>query len=459
MNRAALNGLLRMATTPGCHALVIAAALSGACSAPASGDSGNTRGVTAGSGAGNAATPASSCSVGATPCYCPDGQRSGTQSCDARHQLSACQCAVSAASTQQGVQGDPKRVCSQLVGKNSCDARSYASPQLPSSVLFVVDRSGSMSCNPPPTQTVESCNANPTRLDPSKPSRWEITIGALDEAFAGLKGSAAAVGLSMFSTDGYCGVDSTPIVGLDAVTTTHLSALSDAMHGNQPAGGTPIVGSLISAYHHLHEELHAAGNRYVVLITDGEESCGTLGDESNKADLSAARNRLLQMEVQKARDANIRTFVVGSPGSENARGFLSELAFRGGTARNATCVHGDPAAASGDCHYDLTTQQDFAAVLRATLGQISSQARGCEFQTPGGSSMLNVQVSSHGGAPMCFNMDPRPCDGGANGWQFPKASDGTPDTSRVVLCGPACDMIKQDPTSIVDVILGCIALQ
>jgi hypothetical protein len=183
---------------------------------------------------------------------------------------------VSAASTvQQGVQGDPKRVCSQLVGKSNCDARSYASPQLPSSVLFVVDRSGSMSCNPPPTQTVESCNANPQRADPSKPSKWEITIGALDDAFAGLKGSAAAVGLSMFSTDGFCGVDSTPIVGLDAISTTHLGALSDAMHENQPAGGTPIVGSLISAYHHLHEELHAAGNRYVVLITDGEESCGT----------------------------------------------------------------------------------------------------------------------------------------------------------------------------------------
>jgi hypothetical protein len=465
MRQARSNGMPLRAAIAVAH-LVALAALSGACSAasvdtpragPAAGSGGS---IGMGAPTTPPANPPALCSVGANPCYCPDGQRSGTQTCDARHELSACQCAVSAASTvQQGVQGDPKRVCSQLVGKSNCDARSYASPQLPSSMLFVVDRSGSMSCNPPPTQTVESCNANPQRADPSKPSKWEITIGALDGAFAGLKGSAAAVGLSMFSTDGFCGVDSTPIVGLDAISTTHLGALSDAMHENQPAGGTPIVGSLISAYHHLHEELHAAGNRYVVLITDGEESCGTLGDEHNTADLAAARNRLLQTEVQKARDANIRTFVVGSPGSENARGFLSELAFRGGTARNASCTHGDPAAATGDCHYDLTTQQDFAAVLRTTLGQISGQARGCEFQSPGGSSMINVQVSSNGGAPQCFNMDPKPCDGGANGWQFPKLNDGTPDTSRVVLCGPACDMIKQDPTSVVDVILGCIVLQ
>jgi hypothetical protein len=232
------------------------------------------------------------------------------------------------------------------------------------------------------------------------------------------------------------------------------------MQGNQPAGGTPIVGSVISAYHHLHEELHAAGNRYVVLITDGEEDCGTMNDATNKADIAAAKTRLLTTEVQKARMENIRTFVVGSPGSENARGFLSELAFQGGTARTATCTHGDPTAAVGDCHYDLTTQQDFAAVLSTTLGQISGQARGCEFETPpGGGSMLNVQISSNGGAPSCFMMDTRDCATAANGWQFPKLADGTPDYGRVVLCGPACDMVKQDPTSIVDVILGCVVLQ
>lgn len=404
-------------------------------------------------GAGSAA--AVSCTAGPLACFCPDGQRSGTQECDARQQLSACQCNVSA-STDTGVAGDPKRVCAQLAGQQSCDARSYVSPQLPSSVLFVIDRSGSMACNAPPVQSVDACNANPMRLDPSQPSRWEITSGALDAAFAGLKGSAAAVGVSMFSVDGYCGVDSTPVVGLDNMTDTHLGALSDALHGAMPAGGTPIVGAVISAYHHLHEELHAAGNRYVVLITDGEEDCGTLGDATNKADLMAARDRLLDTEVENARAANIHTFVVGAPGSEGARGFLSELAFRGGTARTATCMHPDRTGATGDCHYDLTQERDFAGVLQKTLGQISGAARGCEFKTPTGAGpMLNVQVSLNGEAPSCLARDNAPCDGGANGWQFPMGQNGAPDMSRVVLCGDACQMVKDNPASVVDVILGC----
>jgi von Willebrand factor type A domain len=416
--------------------------------------------VTAGTAAtaGKPAAP-QRCTVGSKACYCPDGRMSGTQFCDARQELSACQCASTAAPVNAGATSDPTRVCSELSGMVGCEARSYVSPKVPSSMLFVIDRSGSMACNPPPVQTVEACNSDPKRADPAQPSRWEITVKALDEAFAGLSGSNASVGLSLFSTDGFCGVDSTPIVGLDAVKPDHLSSLSSAMDAASPAGGTPIVGSVIQAYHHLHEELKAVGNRYVVLITDGEESCGTKGLEDDKADLAAARQRLLQTEVKKARDANIRTFVIGAPGSEGARGFLSELAFLGGTARRADCVHGDANAPTGDCHFDLTQERDFAAVLRTTLGEVSGQAVTCEYQTPSGSSgAANVQLSMGGAKPMCLLQDNMPCGGGANGWQFPKAADGSLDYSRVLLCGGACDAVKKDPTAVVDIILGCPVL-
>lgn len=435
------------------------------CGAPAPAPQ---RGSAAGGGAtpltfGSAGTAASApghCTVGSSACYCPDGQLSGTQVCDARQELGACQCAVTSTNPSTTAMGAPSRVCAQLAGMASCAAQSYVSPQLPASVLFVIDRSGSMACNAPPVQTVESCNTDPKRLDPNQPSRWEITSSALDATFGSLTGTAAAVGISMFSTDGYCGVDSTPVVGVDLVDTRQLSALSDALHKATPAGGTPIVGSVISAYHHLHEELHAAGNRYVVLITDGEESCGTHGNAMDTADLAAARTRLLETEVQNARTANIKTFVVGTPGSEGARGFLSELAFRGGTGRSASCTHGDPTAATGDCHYDLTTEKDFAAVLRSTLGKISSEARGCDFQAPGsGGDSLNVQLSSPSTAPNCLPLDNRDCSTAANGFQYAKHSDGTIDYTRVTLCGPACDLVKSDPTVVVDVILGCSVLQ
>ena len=413
----------------------------------------------AGSAAGSGAARTERCEGGQSNCYCPDGQLNGTQTCDARGQRSACQCNVTA-SVEQGVTSMPTEVCPQLPGGATCAAKSFVSPQLPASVLFVVDRSGSMACNAPPVQTVESCNLDPKRVDPNQPSRWEITTNALDETFGSLMGSAASVGLSMFSTDGFCGVDSTPSVGLDAVSARQFSALSEAMHSADPAGATPIVGAVISGYRHLHQELHAAGNRFVVLITDGEESCGTAGDEQNLADLTAARTRLLQVEVQKARMANIRTFVVGTPGSEGARAFLSELAFQGGTARATSCVHGATDASTGDCHFDLTTSQDFAGVLGNTLGRIGSEARGCEFQAPGGGAgeSLNVQVRTGAGAPSCLPVAANGC-GTGEGFSYSRRDDGAIDYGRVVLCGSSCERVKSDPTAVVDIILGCPMLQ
>jgi hypothetical protein len=426
---------------------------SGGASAAGSG-TGDAPFISIGSGGGaSVATPGGGCTAGTRSCYCPDGTASGTQICDAQGRLTVCDCPPKALTVQPSSSDTPAQLCAELQGKATCSAKTYASEQVPSSILFVVDRSGSMDCNAPPVQTVESCNQVAKRQDPSQPSRWETTVNALNGSFAGLSGSTASVGLSLFSNDGNCGVDPTPVVELAPSSAVQSNALSEALAAAKPAGGTPIVGSVVLAYKHLHEQLHATGNRYVVLITDGEEGCGTKGDEADKADLEAARNILLNTEVKKAKDANIRTFVIGAPGSEGARGFLSELAFQGGTARTPSCVHGG--TTDGDCHFDLT-QGDFAQVLKDTLGKIGGKALGCEFQAPAeGHGLVNVQVSQKGGVPACLPQLTGACDGSASGWQFAKNSAGAVDENRVVLCGAACDQAIADPTTVVDVILGC----
>jgi len=409
------------------------------------------------------APEAVTCTASVQSCYCPDGTSSGTQSCDPKQGLGMCVCPAAAQTLSPSTSTSlPMKLCSTLQGNSACQARSYASQQVPSSILFVVDRSGSMACNAPPIQSDDACDVNPVRADPSQPSKWETTTRALGDAFGALSGTTASIGLSFFSSDDYCGADSTPAVELAAPDSTQLSALSGAMSAASPSGGTPIVGAVISAYHHLHEELHAPGNRYVVLITDGAEDCGTKGDATDEADLAAARERLLGTEVEKAREANIKTFVIGSPGSEKARGFLSELAYRGGTARSPDCLHsgGDGGTGGGDvgdCHFDLTKETDFAGVLKSALGNISGKAVGCVFQTPPGDvQQLNVQYSHAGSDPVCLPQDDAsPCDQGANGWQFAKDPSGNDDTTHVVLCGQACDAVKADPTTVVDVVLGC----
>jgi hypothetical protein len=156
---------------------------------------------------------------------------------------------------------------------------------------------------------------------------------------------------------------------------------------------------------------------------------------------------------------NIRTFVIGAPGSEPARGFLSELALRGGTGKNAGACTGNRTAEDGDCHFDMTTSTDFAADLASALDAISGSALGCEFPVPQGpapTENVNVQFRTGGtSAPECFGYDPSPCDAGANGWQFAKNPDGGDDLGKVVLCGSACQKVQSDPAIQVDVVLGC----
>jgi hypothetical protein len=239
-------------------------------------------------------------------------------------------------------------------------------------------------------------------------------------------------------------------VKVDTLDNDQRNALSDSLNNTIPDGQTPIVGATILAYNHLHEEKKAPGNRFVVLLTDGAESC-----DPDKID------QLLDVEVKKARDANIRTFVIGAPGSEGARALLSELAFRGGTASSSSCKHGmggDPSV--GDCHLDMTKSADFAASLAAALGTVSSAVQDCAYAVPpnpnGDDTDVNVQyIPGKGGDPICFAPDDGDCDSKANGWQFARDASGAEDTSKVILCGDACAKIKADPKAQVDILVGC----
>src|SRR5262245_31052761 len=43
----------------------------------------------------------------------------------------------------------------------ACAATTVAARRAPANILFIVDRSGSMNCNPPPTQTSAQCEQFP----------------------------------------------------------------------------------------------------------------------------------------------------------------------------------------------------------------------------------------------------------------------------------------------------------
>jgi hypothetical protein len=131
-----------------------------------------------------------------------------------------------------------------------------------------------MACNPPPTTASADCESSPQRANAAQPSKWEITSQALIEAMRALP-ETANVGISYFSNDEFCGVNSQPSVPLARNDTAQQGAMEASLRSVKPGGGTPLVGATVLAYKHLHGLALAGsitGNEFVVLISDGEQS-------------------------------------------------------------------------------------------------------------------------------------------------------------------------------------------
>jgi len=231
-------------------------------------------------------------------------------------------------------------------------------------ILFVIDRSGSMQCNPPPTTDSAACERFPMRADPAMPSKLEIVEGALSMSFDLLLPSMmpgapkTRAGLTRFSTDDMCASAVDPLVPVTDVSPQSLDAMRVALMGLVPNGTTPIVNAMNSAYQYFMMQAAALpGDKHVILVTDGADTCTP----------QQGIQQLINTAAPQALGMGIRTWVIGAPGSERARSMLSHLAKAGGTGK-PNCDVGN-AATSGNCHYDMTTG-DFATTFSKGLAEI-----------------------------------------------------------------------------------------
>jgi hypothetical protein len=345
----------------------------------------------------------------------------------------------------------------------TCAESTQEAELTPANLLFVIDKSGSMNCNPPEGDAALNarCAAFPIKEDASLPSKWEVTRDALANALDSLSAQTnVRAGLMLFPVPERADADASPrrkscwVDGIadpeiGALDATGRDALGEALDAVNPEGETPIVGATILGYRYLSEAIRAGdieGNHFVVLLTDGAETCetGQLGD-------------LVARDVPNARGWNIRTFVIGAPGSEQARSLLSEIAWEGGTASSSGCSHGSARADEGDCHFDMTESSDLAADLEAALQAISrTKVLSCEYAVPenptgGGVNLdeVNVTFTPGGGRPeRILKDDSDECDA-VDGWQY------SPDLTRIILCGDVCDRVQADAEGRVNIELGC----
>ena len=313
-----------------------------------------------------------------------------------------------------------------------CGDRFAPATARPPVIQLVVDTSGSMGW-------VAGTSRAPRSGELSK---WQITQSALASAIDAMPDDVA-VGLTYYPNieagNNACFVPqvAAPIAPLSAEQRARIQAVNAA---ELPAGGTPTHG----AYAFGVEQLVATaldGPRFLLLITDGIPTFTLECDGTGDTRVDGAP--LIAAVAAGLEQAQIRTFVIGSPGSEEARDELSQMATVGGTA-NPGCANAGPSF----CHFDMTAQPDFSSALNATLAQITQATLACDYAVPSppGGLRLDLDDASvvlESGGTQVGEFARAASDACAEGWQYGE------NQSSIRLCRSTCDelqgLLRDDP--------------
>jgi hypothetical protein len=242
-----------------------------------------------------------------------------------------------------------------------------------------------------------------------------------------------------------------PIAPLGDQSSPQRDRVLQSVEDEEPAGLTPTHNAFDYALENGLRASDETGNRFMLLITDGAPTLewGCIG----RSQYEAPTQPIID-EIFAARQEGIRTFIIGSPGSEeavnggDARPWLSRAAALGGTARGGCTIDGP-----SYCHIDLSEEADFAVALNAALARILGQIVSCSFEVPPAPpgqtlnlSQINViYTPSAGGAELIGRNDDPSC---TDGWQMDAQG-------RVVLCENTCNAVRSDPAGTVELLFGC----
>ncbi|MFZ5893759.1 MAG: vWA domain-containing protein [Myxococcota bacterium] len=336
----------------------------------------------------------------------------------------------------------------KLITESACAGFLTEGETLPSVLQLVVDTSSSMSNRAPGSNNL---------------SKWDVTRDALLDAIVGVNGSglpaSVAVGMIFYPNVEYQ-VSTTPKPLETCVNTgaavpiellgprgaPHRTRIGDAIQQVRLAQSTPTDDAYTYALENQLLPSTAIGKKFMLLITDGTPTL--LKDCMNPTgQLSDVDPTPIVEEITVAAREGINTFLIGSPGSEANRTWMSRAAAIGGTAIAGCNINGP-----NYCHMDMTTEPDFAAALKAGLARVVGQITPCTFtfaDPPAGQMIdannINVVINSAGQSSLVVRDDMGTC---TQGWQL------TPD-KEILLCPDTCAQIKSDSGASVDVVFGC----
>lgn len=313
-----------------------------------------------------------------------------------------------------GAGGDSGTSSTTPTADANCGVQTSGTTKLPTDVLLVLDRSGSMSesiaadccCN----STCRNITGAQTCSDTSNcTQRWP----ALTTAVAATVSAANSIdwGLKMFSSPSQsnaCGVNQ----GVEVqVGSGSGSALQTAIGNVSPNGNTPTASAITAATAYL-KTVADPNTKVILLATDGEPNCRA-GQSSSTSDVAGTTTA-----IAAALTAGYKVYVIGIGPSV---GNLDNFAQAGGT----------------DHYYPATSAQDLADALASISAAVSS----CTFemsQTP--PDVNNVAVYMDGALV---------AKDSTNGWSFGATSQ------TVILNGTTCAQITSGAATKVQVLFGC----
>jgi hypothetical protein len=358
---------------------------------------------------------------------------------------------------------------------NACEGRSVEPEPKPVGLQMVIDTSSSM---------VKVAHNTPA----SGPNKWSVTRDALKAAVTSLP-LDAAVGLTFYPNMAtlvnavtpqdptFCvnRNDNVPIDRLSAAGSAQRQAISrglDAINIPDPALGVPGAGTpTYDGYYlglgplvNLTTVTLQPDQKFMLLITDGmptfDQGCLGWGVEPMANYVLYYQNITAQVAAAKAQ--GIRTFVIGSPGSEasesdptlDLRPSLSKVATAGGTAP-VGCSDTGP----NYCHFDMSTQQDFSAGLLKALGTIASTMVACNYTVPAASGGLVIDAAK---VTIVYTPDtttpgseqylvaPSTDPNCPAGWRFTNAAQ-----TEIEICGRTCALLMNNPEAKLDLAFAC----
>lgn len=353
-----------------------------------------------------------------------------------------------------GEGGQPNDRCESLAGLDQCGGTKLEAEPAPVHVLLVIDKSGSMVDVP-----------NGFALD-----KWSAMKEALGAALSSAPPSVS-FGLLLYPDAVFetipldcegelcCNVPASETALRVRVQPGRESAIEEALESASPGGGTPTAAALDRAYEYFTQGDGStlAGDRYVLLATDGGPNCNPelacdASDCTPNLDgapqcagancCAGAGEFCLDHEsvtarIEALRAEGIATFVVGIPGSETYATHLDAFARAGGVPRQGS-----------DRDYFAVSAASGASGLSSVLTSITTELlRSCEIELPerpAQPSLVNVAIDCR-----VLPQDDE------SGWDF----DDPTAPSSLIVRGRACEELKSEGARRIDVVYGCTTIR